>query len=144
MFLLSSCEFSFLNCVNWIKQKSVFNSTWNMMNKRAVKSSELIRLKIIKMKKNDALCVIFSCKITCKRWRSRWFFYKKRRKKEEQWTWMALKKGNLWGMNIENERKKSRIILFFTQNQFDFEVFVSLPSLVPIMKILYIICDFNL
>lgn len=36
-----------------------------MMNKRAVKSSELIRLKIIKKLNIDTLCVIFKCKITC-------------------------------------------------------------------------------
>ena len=37
-----------------------------MMNKRAVKSSELIRLKLNEKKLNiDTPCVIFRCKITC-------------------------------------------------------------------------------
>lgn len=49
-------------------------------------------------------------------------------------------------VRYEHWKRKEKIANnpFYTQKQFDFEVFVSLPSLVLIMKILYIICDFNL
>lgn len=67
-----------------------------MMNKRAVKSSELIRLKIIKLRKNDdAHCVVFSCKITCKRWNKIDDFYKKKKKKWENRMWAALREAEL-------------------------------------------------